>query len=53
MMGSSMAEGKLLGEIPEDMTEYLASLETVPRVLFMPYTRPEETDIEMYFQANF
>ena len=52
-MGSSITEGNVIGEIPEDMTDYLASLEMVPRVLFMPYTVPEETDIEMYFQANF
>ena len=32
------------------MAEYLASLEMVPSVLFMPYTMPAEDDKKMYFE---
>ena len=49
-MGSFITEGNVLEEMPEDITEYLASLEMVPSVLFMPYTMPEEEDNKMYFK---
>ena len=50
MMGSFLTEGNVLEEMPEDMAEYLASLEMVPSVLFMPYTMPVEEDNKMYFK---
>ena len=50
VMGSSITEGDVLEEMPEDMAEYLASLEMVPSVLFMPYTMPVEEDNKMYFK---
>jgi hypothetical protein len=52
MMGSFITEGNVLEEMPENMDEYLASLEMVPSVLFMPYTMPVEDDNKMYFQIN-
>jgi hypothetical protein len=52
VMGSSITAGNVLEEIPEDMAEYLASLEMVPSVLFMPYTMPVEDDNQMYIKIN-
>ena len=52
MMGSFITEGNVLEEMPEDMAEYLASLEMVPSVLFMPHTMQVEDDNKMYFQIN-
>ena len=51
-MSSYVTAGNMLEEMPEDMAEYLDSLEMVPSVLFMPYTMPAEDDNKMYFQAD-
>ena len=49
MMSSYITEGNVLEEMPEDMVEYLDSLEMVPSVLFTPYTLAAEDDNKMYF----
>ena len=52
MMGSFITEGNVLEEMPEDMAEYLASLEMVPSVLFMPYTMPVEDVFSTIFRNS-